>query len=187
MIPRCSVFIATSLDGYIAREDGSIDWLNRMDERIPSGEDCGYGAFIATVDALVMGRKSFDTVLAFGTWPYGEMPVVVLSRSLDALPAGVRATVSLERGEPREVAERLGRRGYRHLYIDGGETIREFLRAGLIDEITVTTIPVLLGSGRPLFGPVSADVPLELIDSRAYPFGFVQHRYRVLAREGGET
>jgi dihydrofolate reductase len=177
---RCSVFIATSLDGFIAREDGGIDWLEEANRAVPAGEDCGYGQFMATVDALVMGRHTFEQVLAFESWPYGRMPVVVLSRRMTGLPAGVPPTVSLYSGVPAELVARLSREGMRHVYVDGGITIRQFLAAGLINEITLTVIPVLLGTGRPLFGPLAADVRLEHIATRAFDFGFVQSRYRIL-------
>ena len=178
MTIRCSVFIATSLDGYIAREDGSIDWLDAADPPIPPGEDMGYNAFIETVDTLVMGSHSYETVLAIGEWHYGELPVIVLtSRDLPI----ARPTVSLSRESPRELVGRLSAEGRKHLYIDGGKTIRSFLAEGLIDDLTITTIPVLLGSGIPLFGPLARDVALEHLGSRAYEFGFVQDSYRVRA------
>lgn len=175
--PSFAVFIATSLDGYIARTDGRIDWLEAANAAVPAGEDCGYGAFMASVDVLLMGRKTFDTVCGFAEWPYGDQPVVVLSRSLSALPAGVPASVSLTAGAPDEVAEELGARGHRRVYLDGGETIQAFVAAGLVDEITVTRVPVLLGEGRPLFGPVASDQRWRHVDTRSWPFGFVQSRY----------
>lgn len=175
----CSVFIAASLDGYIAREDGGIDWLLAANASVPPGEDCGYAAFMSGVDALVMGRNTFELVLGFAEWPYGEKPVVVLSSSLAALPGKVPPGVILEAGEPAQLVERLAARGWRRLYIDGGITIQRFLAAGLIDEITLTTIPILLGRGRPLFGKLDRDVKLDLVSSRAYEFGFIQSIYRV--------
>jgi dihydrofolate reductase len=180
---RCSVFIATSLDGFISRPDGSIDWLEEANGLIPAGEDCGYAAFIATVDALVMGRNTFDQVLGFGKWPYGDTPVTVLSDSLRALPAHLPRSVSVSAGAPAALLVRLAAAGRRHVYVDGGVTIQRFLGDGLIDEMTITVVPVLLGAGRPLFGPLPADVRLELLSSRMFPFGFVQSRYRV-ARSG---
>jgi dihydrofolate reductase len=183
MRPRCSVFVATSLDGFISREDGRIDWLEAANATVPAGEDCGYAAFFATVDALVMGRGTFETALAFPEWPYGAKPVFVVSRTLTQLPESTPATVSLSDEPPTELVARLHAEGFRHLYVDGGRTIQAFLSAGLIDELTITVIPVLLGAGRPLFGPLWADVALELVASRSYPFGFVQNRYRV--RVGG--
>ena len=177
--PRCAVFVATSLDGFIAREDGRIDWLDAANARVPAGEDCGYGAFAAGVDALAMGRGTFETAHAFPAWPYGALPVVVMSRSMRALPAGLPPTVSLSAETPRALLARLGAAGHRTLYVDGGALVRAFLAEGLIDEMTITVVPVLLGAGRPLFGPLAADVGLELVDSRSWPFGFVQSRWRV--------
>lgn len=180
MRARCSVFIAASLDGYIAREDGRIDWLERYNSLLPAGEDCGYGAFMATVDALVMGRNTFEQVLAFPQWPYGGKPVIVLSRNAPAIPAALAATVSASSETPRALVERLSAQGLRRLYIDGGLTIQGFLREDLIDELTVTVIPLLLGAGRPLFGTLPRETRLELLSSRSYDCGFVQSRYRVL-------
>lgn len=178
-LPNCRVFIATSLDGYIARDDGDIDWLETMNERVPEGEDFGYGEFMSGIDALVMGRNSFEMVMSFPQWPYGSTPVAVLSRSLRELPASAPSTVSLHSGSPIKVTQRLREMGFHNLYIDGGLTIQGFLRAGLIQEMIVTTVPILIGSGKPLFGPLEADIELELVGSKAYPFGFVQNRYRV--------
>lgn len=171
-----SVFIATSLDGYIARRDGGLDWLPGMD----AAEDYGFRAFMATVDALVMGRNTFDTVLRLGgRWLYGRKLVVVLSsRPLaTALPRG--AVVEHMSGSPREVVARLDERGMRHLYVDGGVTIQRFLEAGLIQRLTITRIPVLLGDGIPLFGPLSHDIRLRHVATRSYPNGLVQSEYAV--------
>ncbi len=179
---KCSVFIATSLDGYISRVDGSIDWLNEANDLVPNGEDLGYKQFISSVDAIVMGRSTFEQVLSFGDWPYGSIPVVVLSRKLQSLPDYLPATVSLSDEEPAALAHRLSIEGLQHLYIDGGLTVQSFLAAGLIDEITITMIPILLGEGKPLFGPLPADVKLELIESKAFEFGFVQSKYRILKK-----
>lgn len=179
-VAKCSVFIATSLDGFISRTDGSIDWLEHANRRVPKGEDCGYGEFIATVDALVMGRHTFEQARSFSDWPYGQTPVIVLSSRLRALPRGLPDTVRLYDDAPGSLVARLSAEGMRHLYIDGGLTIQRFLSAALIDEVTITTIPVLLGSGRPLFGSLPADVHLEHLSTRAFDFGFVQSRYRVV-------
>lgn len=177
--PLCRVFIATSVDGFIARPDGSIDWLEQANRRVPEGEDCGYAAFMASVDAIVMGRATFDTVRAMSPWPYGDTPVYVLSRRLEALPAGSPPQVQLVRGGPHEAVALATAQQHRALYVDGGVTIQAFLAAGLVAELIVTVVPVLLGAGRPLFGPLPADVALRLVGSRAYPFGFVQHHYAV--------
>lgn len=176
---RCSVFIATSLDGFIAREDGGIDWLEAANAAVPPGEDCGYARFMASVDALVMGSGTFGKVLSFPEWPYGDKQVWVLSRTLARLPGQLPPSVRLLRDSPREVAARARRQGLRRLYVDGGQVIQSFLREGLVSDITLTTIPVLLGGGRPLFGALSGDVALALESSHGYPFGFVQSTYRV--------
>lgn len=179
MTPICKVFIATSLDGHIAREDGSIDWLDEANRLIPAGEDCGYSSFMASVDAIVMGRGTFDTVSAMAPWPYGEIPVYVLSRTLSVLPVDTPRTVHLVHGGPHDALALATARGHGSLYIDGGRTIQAFLAAGLIAEMTITVIPILLGSGRSLFGPLAADIRLRLVGSRAYAFGFVQSHYLV--------
>lgn len=181
MNARCSVFVATSLDGFISRSDGRIDWLNGANALVPPGEDCGFAEFFSTVDALVMGRNTFEQVLSFSEWPYSSKPVVVLSHSLRSLPGQVPATVTLSAEPPATLVERLSAEGLGHLYIDGGLTIQSFLVANLVDEMTITVIPVLLGSGKPLFGSLRSDVNLQLLASRAYDFGFVQSKYRVRA------
>jgi dihydrofolate reductase len=173
------VFVASSLDGFIARPDGRIDWLDRANALVPNGEDCGYAAFTSSIDALVMGRNTFEQALSFAAWPYGTKPIHVLSTRLAALPKGVPATVSLSAETPASLVERLSAQGAQHLYIDGGLTIQRFLRAGLIEELTITRIPVLLGQGKPLFGLLENDVSLEHLSSVAFPFGFVQCKYRV--------
>ena len=177
MTIKSSVFIATSLDGFIARLDGNIDWLNEANAVVPEGEDCGFFEFMSSVDVLVMGRKSFEKVLSFGEWSYGETKVVVLSRKGVAIPEKINNTVSTSSEDPKSLVERLAAEGAKHLYIDGGKTIQSFLASGLIDEITITIIPVLLGTGLPLFGPLKKDINLKHVSTNAYPFGFVQDRY----------
>jgi len=174
---KASVFIATSLDGFISRTDGSIDWLNEANASITPGEDCGYKSFFDSVDALVMGRNTFELVLTFDPWPYGEKRLVVMSsRSLD-IPSALAATVSSSSEAPEALLRRLESEGIRHVYVDGGITIQRFLAAGLIDELTITQIPVLLGEGRPLFGPLPRDIRLRLLNTQSYEFGFVQLKY----------
>ena len=173
---KASVFIATSLDGFIARPDGALDWLPA-----DGGEPHGYTEFIATVDAIVIGRKTFETVMTFDAWPYGSKPVVVLSTSLTALTVPDGAVCDLMAGTPQEIVTRLAPRGMNHLYVDGGVTIQGFLEAGLIQRVIITRIPVLLGSGIPLFGPLSNDIRLEHVATRSYPSGMVQSEYVIAA------
>jgi dihydrofolate reductase len=173
---RCSVFIATSLDGFIARPDGALDWLPAG-----GGEPHGYDEFIASVDAILIGRKTFETVLSFDAWPYGRKPVIVLSRTLSALTVPEGAVCERMEGSPREIVERLEGRGMEHLYVDGGVTIQGFLREGLIQRMTITRIPVLLGSGIPLFGPLTGDVRFRHVATRSFASGMVQSEYVALA------
>ncbi|MEO8336326.1 MAG: dihydrofolate reductase family protein [bacterium] len=170
---RASVFIATSIDGFIARDDGALDWLPGDDV-----EEHGYTAFMATVDAIVMGRKTFETVLSFGSWPFEKMVVVLSSRASElAAPEG--ALCEVMSGTPQEIVVRMAERGMHHLYIDGGVTIQRFLEAGLIQRMIITRIPVLLGSGIPLFGPLPRDVRLDHVATRSYPSGLVQSEYTI--------
>ncbi|CAM3918209.1 hypothetical protein CCOS865_00894 [Pseudomonas reidholzensis] len=174
---KTSVFIATSLDGFIAREDGSLDWLMGATS---STDDHGYAAFMASVDTLVMGRGTFDKVLTFGEWPYPQKRVVVLSGSLTALPAGLGEGVELHAGPISALLEHLAATGAKSLYLDGGKLIQGFLREGRVDELTITHIPVLLGGGIPLFGELARDVLLQHLRTTTFESGFVQSSYRVV-------
>jgi dihydrofolate reductase len=172
---NASVFVGTSVDGFIARPNGGLDFLPQG-----GGEPHGYNEFIATVDVIVIGRNTFETVLGFGGWPYGKMPVVVLStRPLDfsTLPG---ARVEQMSGSPEEIVGQLSARGFRHAYIDGGITIQGFLRAGLIQRLTVTRVPVLIGEGIPLFAALPRDVKLRHVQTQHYASGFVKTEYEVL-------
>src|SRR5215475_7239412 len=170
---QASVFVGASVDGFIARTDGALDWLPN---------DCephGYDEFMATVDALVIGRKTFETVLTFGAWPYGPKPVFALSSSPLA-PAPPGAVVEHMSGDPAEIMLRLADRGVRHVYVDGGITIQRFLRAGLIQRFIITRVPVLIGDGIPLFGVTQRDIALKHIATRQYATGLVQSEYEVV-------
>lgn len=176
---KVSVYIATSLDGFIAREDGSLDWLDRANSAVPKGEDLGYQRFIGTVDTLILGRKTYETVLSFCQWPYQTIPVVVLSRTGISFPADLPKTVTHSSELPDILLQRLALEGVKHVYVDGGNTIQRFLAAGLIDQITVTVIPVLLGGGIRLFGPLDDDINLVHLKTKHFEFGFVQTTYEV--------
>jgi dihydrofolate reductase len=174
---RCSVFVGTSLDGFIARADGAIDWLPGPE---PGGEDYGFRVFMSTVDGLVMGRNTYDLVRTFGEWPYGRKPVVVLSSRPVEVPEAIAGTTEAMSGAPRDIVRQLGERGMKHLYVDGGRTVQGFLSEGLITDIVITRIPVLIGNGIPLFGPLPADVKLRHTGTYSYPTGLVQSRYEVV-------
>jgi dihydrofolate reductase len=176
---KVSVYIATSLDGFIARKDGALDWLDKANATVPPGQDLGFSAFIDSVDTLVMGRKTYEQVLSFGEWPYGKTPVVVLSRNLISFPPNLPDTVTHSSEPPPDLLERLAAEGAEHVYVDGGTTIQRFVARGLVDEITVTVIPVLIGDGIPLFGPIEQDISLAHVRTTAYDFGFVQTTYSV--------
>jgi dihydrofolate reductase len=176
-----SVYIATSLDGFIAREDGSIDWLMEANKTIPAGEDCGYAAFMSSVDVLIMGRNTYEQVAGFELWPYeGKRVVVLTSREFD-FRQGPNIQIEKSSESPQELLKRLSLEGCKHAYVDGGKVIQSFLSNSLIDRLTITTVPVLIGEGRPLFGMVSNDVKLKLAHSKAYDFGFIQTTYLVRA------
>jgi dihydrofolate reductase len=170
---KATVFVGTSVDGFIARPNGDLDFLPPG-----GGEPHGYDEFMGTVDALVIGRKTFETVLAFDTWPYGEKPVIVLStRTLAPAPSG--ALVERMSGDPAEIVSKLAARGIGHVYVDGGITIQRFLQAGLIQRLIVTRVPVLIGAGIPLFGVTERDIVLKHVATRQYPSGLVQSEYEI--------
>lgn len=170
-----SVFIATSLDGYIARLDGELDWL-------PSAEadnDMGYETFSASVDVLVMGRHTFEKVLSFGDWPY-DLPVKVLSHSKRTMPQALEAKAEFMQGEPAAILGVLASQGFRHAYIDGGETIQAFIRAQLIERLIITRVPVLIGEGLSLFGKLSepnAMITWRHVKTFTWSNGLVQSHY----------
>jgi dihydrofolate reductase len=171
-----SVFVGTSLDGFIARANGDLDFLPT-----DGGEPHGYEEFIATVDTLVIGRKTFETVLAYPTWPYGERRVVVLSgRPLDFSAVRGGGVVEQMAGSPAEIVAKLVASGAQHVYVDGGVTIQGFLRAGLIQRLTITRVPVLIGEGIPLFGALHRDIRLRHVATRQYSSGLVSSDYEII-------
>lgn len=172
-----TAFMGISLDGFIAREDGGIDWLDG-DPTI-DGEDYGFHAFFNTVDALVMGRNTWELARSFPQWPYGDKRVVVLSSREVEIPSELSDRVEHMAGTPAEIVERLGASGARHLYIDGGKTVQAFLSAGLVQKMVITRLPVLIGTGIPLFGPVPHDIRLRHVSTKAYENGLVQSEYEL--------
>jgi dihydrofolate reductase len=172
---KASVFCGASVDGFIARKDGALDFLDA------GGTDAhGYDEFMATVDTVVMGRGTFEVVLSFDAWPFTKPVVVLSSRPLDLSVARARGgAVEHMSGSPAEIVARLAERGARSLYIDGGVTIQRFLRAGLVDRLVVSRVPVLIGDGIPLFGSLPHDVLLRHVATRSYPSGLVQTEYAI--------
>ena len=176
MRTTCSVFCGVSLDGFIARPDGALDFLEG-DGTAEMG-DHGYDGFMAGIDAIVMGRNTLEKVMSFEAWPYAKKVIVLSSRPLDlAIAHERRADVEVMNAAPQELVAVLAARGLHHLYIDGGITVQRFLRAGLIDRLIVTQLPVLIGQGIPLFGPLEQDICLKLVESRSFPGGLVQSTY----------
>src|SRR5271168_1835739 len=173
-----SVFVGASVDGFIARLNGDLDFLPEG-----GGEPHGYEEFMAGVDALVIGRKTFETVAAFPDWPYGDKRVVVLSSRALAVAHTSGAAVEHMSGAPHEIVAKLAAGGAQHLYIDGGITIQGFLRAGLIQRLVVTRVPVLIGEGIPLFGTLLSDIKLRHVATQAYSSGLVKTEYEVCTSE----
>jgi dihydrofolate reductase len=171
------VFIAISLDGFIARQDGDIEWLLQRDD--PT-EDHGYAAFIADIDMIVMGRGSYEKVLTLDTWPY-DRPVRVLSKKLadTPVPEALQDRVQFSNLSPKDLVEELAGQNVRRIYVDGGRLVQSFLREGLIADMVITTVPVLIGSGRQLFGALLKDIDLRLVSSHSFPSGLVQSTYRL--------
>lgn len=178
---KCSVFIAASVDGFIARPDGDIEWLHKPEYETAELNGVTYERFIATVDALVMGRKTLEKVLSFPEWPYEGTPVIALSRQRLELPAHLEGKVEIMAGEVTSLVATLAERGMKHLYIDGGQTVQAFLQAGLVNELIITRIPVLLGQGIPLFGQVGSEHGLRHVGTHVSDNGFVQSRYQLTA------
>lgn len=168
------VYIAASLDNHIAGPGGVLDWLNEIPN--PTKSDYGFAEFLRGIDAVVMGRNTFETVLGFDAWPY-SIPVFVLSRSLSALPGNTVGKAELIRGEPVEVVQVLGARGFHNLYVDGGLTIQGFLAADLIDELIITRVPILLGGGVPLFGSLPREMKFRLVSTELLNETLVKSHY----------
>lgn len=181
------MFVGTSVDGFIARPDGAVDFLGVAE---PIEGDMGFAAFMAGIDVMVMGRNTFDTVIDMITadesigWPYGQTPVMVMTSRPLEIPPALTETVEATAADPVELLEMLADRGHEHAYIDGGLTVQSFLRAGLVDELIVTDVPVLIGSGRALFGELDSDIVLDHVETIVFENGCVQTRYELGGRPG---
>lgn len=176
MEKKNKVFIATSLDGFIADKNGGLDWLHAIPN--PDMIDMGYGAFTSTIDAMVMGRTTFETVCGFDMdWPY-QKPVFVLSTTMTSIPEKFKGKAHLVKGSLTEILKQIHEQGYYQLYIDGGSTIRGFLKEDLIDEMTITTIPTLLGGGSPLFSDLPSELEFECTDTKIFLDKVVQNHFK---------
>lgn len=180
--PSATVYVGVSVDGFIARVDGTVDFLDRAEpvDGLPLDHDMGFGEFLASVDALVMGRNTYDFVIDGGyDWPYGDKPVIVVtSRPID-IPEAISSTVVSTALSPGEIRADLTARGLHHLYVDGGLTVQSWIREGLIDDFIIAEVPVLIGRGIPLFGELDDDILLSHVDTTVHENGLVHTHWRV--------
>lgn len=184
---KCSVFIATSTDGYIATEDGDVNWLHtagKQDVDMGDNSDLGFKKYIDSVDCMIMGRKSMEKIASFSLpieqWPYKNLSIFVLSSTLTEIPSGIHGPTEIYNGDVPTLLEKLSNKGFKHAYIDGGSTITSFLNLGLIDKMCITLAPVILGKGKPLFGTLQKQIKLDTISAIAYPNNFIQTNYTVV-------
>lgn len=168
------VYIATSIDGYIAGKDGNIDWL--MEVPNPDQSDFGFADFLDRIDGIIMGRKTFEMVVSFGEWPYPK-PVFVLSNTLKSVPENLQDKSEIVHGDLKKILDLLKKRGFKNLYIDGGKTIQSFLRENLIDELIITRVPIILGAGTPLFADLKSEIKLKHAETEIFNNSLVKSRY----------
>lgn len=171
--PKVSIYIATSIDGYIARDDGNLDWLHYGHT---GDEDYGFKNFINSIDALILGRKTYEVVSGFDDWPYNGKRVVVLSNTLNK----VRPEAELFSGKLTDLLSKLHKDNIQHVWVDGGITASKFIEAGLVDELTISIIAMILGSGIRLFSLMNDEQKCQLASTKSYPSGLVQLKYQVI-------
>lgn len=183
---KCSVYIATSADGFIAKNDGSVDWLHsagKQDADLGDSADMGFNAFIASVDCMIMGRKCMEVIASMNLppeqWPYGDTHIVVLSNTLKESPSSLPKKLEMYSGDLNALITRLESEGYKHAYVDGGTTIQAFINLELINEMTITRAPILLGEGISLFGKTAKDITLEQSSAISFANDFIQEFYQV--------
>lgn len=181
---KCSAFIATSIDGYIARKNGDISWLQNAgnaDADMGENRDMGFKNYLSSVDCIIMGRNTMEKISTFNLtdeeWPYGTIPIITLSTTLKSAPENMKNRVEIYAGDTFVLLEQLEKKGYTHAYIDGGATIQHFINLALIDEMTVTRVPILLGEGLSLFGKTSGDIRITEVTSKSFPNDFIQEKF----------
>lgn len=170
-----TIYIAVSLDGFIAEVDGGLDWLTEIPN--PDQDDYGFGEFMDRIDGVVMGRNTFEKVLEFGEWIYTK-PVFVLSNTRNEVPQSLKDKVTLVSGNVGDVVKKLNSKGFANLYVDGGKTIHEFLKLDLIDEMIVTTVSTIIGDGIPLFGKIGEKRAFKLEKTEMLNENLVKQYYR---------
>jgi len=183
---KCSVYIATSADGYIATHDGGVDWLHtagNSEADMSKNPDMGFNDFIASVDCMIMGRKCMDVISSFNLtpeqWPYGDTKIFVLSNTIKEPPENLRNKVEMYSGDIEKLISQLESGGYKHAYIDGGTTITTFINLQLINEMTITKAPIILGKGIPLFGKLDKSIKLINSEATVFPNDFIQEKFGV--------
>lgn len=181
---KCSVYIATSVDGFIAKKDGSVDWLHQvgdLDAEMGEHADMGFAAYMASIDCMIMGRKCMQTIadMNLAQWPYGNTRIIVLSNTLTEVPDNMQGRIEFYRGDLHKLVALLEGEGYKHAYIDGGVTIQAFINLQLITEMTITRAPLLLGEGIPLFAKTAKQINLYNAQAIAFANGFIQEKYSV--------
>lgn len=183
---KCSVFIGCSFDGFIAREDGAIDWMDtagKPDVEIPDNPDLGFSEFISNIDCLVMGSNTLKKLSSFNLsadqWPYGDTRIIALSKSLQEVPENLCGNAEIFSGDIPELIQSLENEGYKHAYVDGGRVIQSFLKLKLMNEMTITLLPILIGKGISLFADLPEDIHLELMHAQTFPNDFIQTTFRV--------
>ena len=183
---KCSVYIATSLDGFIATHEDSLDWLHSAGNGKnlkPENADMGFANYLASIDCIIMGRKSMEIIssmnLTAEQWPYGDIKIIILSNTISQAPENLNGKIEFYSGELSKLLQNLEAKGHKHAYIDGGTTIQNFINHGLIEEITITRAPVLLGEGKPLFGKTNKNIKLTNPSVIVFDNDFVQLKYNV--------
>ncbi|MGF1767103.1 dihydrofolate reductase family protein [Enterovibrio makurazakiensis] len=174
-------YMAQSLDGFIAGVNGELDWLETIEN--PEGSDFGFAEFMDSVDALLMGRNTFEKVLSFGMWPYNK-PVYVASNSLLEVPEELACKAHIISGELQSMLSQMQQQGINTVYLDGGKLFQSALRSGVLNEMTITSVPVALGQGISLFGDLENQVQLKLESSEVLLNQLVKTKYRVVHQQG---